>query len=204
MTQHTDDVLTPTSDGLARARSVLLAVLSVEVAVLVVTGVALFFVYRPSMSQAWSDLLPESTDSGVRVAHALRRIHLVASRLAMPTGLATGILVGLSARRAGRVWPGAATGAGIAVVTFSAAFTGLLLPWDQLALWAVTVGTNLGGYEVLFGDTVRFVLIGGVQVSRGTIVRWLLVHMLLLGPALVGLVALAWRRRSAFGQSRVE
>ena len=192
MTPYGDDNGSPAGAGLAGARSVLLTVLSIEVAVLVVTGVALFFLYRPSMSQAWSDVFTESTDAGFRVAQALRGIHRLASQLAVPTALATGIVVGVSARKAARVWPGAATGAGIAVITLVASFTGFLLPWDQLALWAVTVGTNLGGYEVLFGDTVRFVLIGGVEVSRGTIVRWLLIHMLLLGPALAGLVALAW------------
>lgn len=178
---------------MTRTRSVLLTILSVEITVLVVTGVALFFVYRPSTSQAWNDVFTEGTDSGVRVADALRGIHLLASQLAVPTALATGIVVGLSARRAGRPWPGAATGAAIAVITLAASITGFLLPWDQLALWAVTVGTNLSGYRPLFDDTVRFVLIGGVEVSRGTLVRWLLVHMLLLGPALAVLVAMAWR-----------
>ena len=175
----------------------LLTILSIEIAVLVVTGVALFFLYRPSMDQAWSDVFAESTDSGVRVAHALRRIHLLASQLALPTALAAGIVVGLNARRAGRIWPGAATGAGIAVITLAASFTGFLLPWDQLALSAVTVGTNLSGYRPLFDDTVRFVLIGGVEVSPGTIIRWLLVHMLLLGPALAILVAMAWRHHGS-------
>ena len=174
--------------GVARARSLLLAILSVEIAVLVITGIALFFLYRPSMSQAWTDVFAESTDPGVRVAHALRRIHRLSSYLAVATAVATGVVVALRARTALRV----ATGAGIAGTTVAATFTGLLLPWDQLALWAVTVGTDMNGYQPLFDDTVRFVLIGGAEVSRGTMIRWLLVHMLVLGPGLAGLVALAW------------
>ena len=48
-------------------------------------------------------------------------------------------------------------------------FTGYLLPWDQLALWAVTVGTNMMGYTPVFGDQVRFVLLGGVEIGTDTL-----------------------------------
>lgn len=190
-------------NGLGRARSVLLAILSVEVAVLVVTGVALFFLYRPSTSQAWSDVVVESTDWDIRVAQALRRIHRLASQLAVPTALATGVAVALG-RESVRTWPRAATGAGIALSALVASFTGYLLPWDQLALWAVTVGSDMKGYRPFFNDTVRFVLIGGVEVSRTGFVRWLLLHMLVVGPALAILVAVGWRShrsRSADAQS---
>ena len=74
---------------------------------------------------------------------------------------------------------------------------GFLLPWDQLALSAVTVGSEVRGYRVLFEPTVRFVILGGVEISPGTIIRWFLIHVLVLGPALVGLVALGWRRHRA-------
>ena len=46
------------------------------------------------------------------------------------------------------------------LLTLLLSFTGYLLPWDQLALWAVTVGTNMMGYTPVFGDQVRFVLLG--------------------------------------------
>ncbi len=53
----------------------------------------------------------------------------------------------------------------------------------------------MAGYRPLLGSQVRFVLIDGVEVSPGTIVGWLLVHSLVLGPLLMSLVVLAWRRR---------
>ena len=52
------------------------------------------------------------------------------------------------------------------VFTMLLSFTGYLLPWDQLALWAVTVGTNMMGYTPVFGSQVRFVLLGGVEIGR--------------------------------------
>ena len=48
----------------------------------------------------------------------------------------------------------------LVLLTLLLSFTGYLLPWDQLSLWAVTVGTNMMGYTPVFGDNVKFVLLG--------------------------------------------
>ena len=55
-------------------------------------------------------------------------------------------------------------------LTLLLSFTGYLLPWDQLALWAVTVGTNMMGYTPVFGTQVRFVLLGGSVIGTSTLV----------------------------------
>ena len=86
-------------------------------------------------------------------------------------------------------------GLGILVGGVATGMTGLLLPWDQLALRAVKIGTHFEGYTFLFHSSVRFVLVGGAEVTPRTVAVWLVVHGLLLGPALTGLVVLAWRRR---------
>ena len=187
----------PEGDDLARARSILLGILSVAVAVLVVTGIALFFLYRPTTRQAWPGLLTESYEWDVRVSSGLRLIHRLAAWLAVPTAIATGVVVAMGRSPTASRWTGSALGAGIPITTLAASFTGFLLPWDQLALSAVTVGSHVRGYRVLFDPVVRFVLIGGVEVSPQTLNRWLLLHMLFLGPALVALVGLGWRRQRA-------
>jgi quinol-cytochrome oxidoreductase complex cytochrome b subunit len=184
-------------DNLARARSILLGALSVDVGVLIITGIALFFLYRPTTRQAWPDLITESYDWDVRVSSALRLIHRLAAWLAVPTAVATGVALGIRRHANASRWAAPALGTALPITTFAGSFTGLLLPWDQLALWAVTVGSNVRGYRVLFDPVVRLVLIGGVEVSRHTVIRWLLIHMLLLGPALVVLVVLGWRRQRA-------
>jgi quinol-cytochrome oxidoreductase complex cytochrome b subunit len=185
-------------DPLARAGRVLLIVLGVQVAVLVVTGVALYFLYRPSSAQAWNDLALAGDDGPweVRLSNGLRFVHRLTSALAVLTAVGTGVVVALAGRVRLRRWRGAAIGSGIALTTLAASVTGFLLPWDQLGLWAVTVGTNLRGYGVLFESSVRFVLIGGVEIQPATLLRWLGVHTLVLGPALVVLVAFASRRVS--------
>lgn len=91
-------------------------------------------------------------------------------------------------------WPRPLLGAGIPITTLGAFFTGFLLPWDQLALSTVKVGSTVRGYTVLFDPAVLFVLIGGVEISPGTLMRWLVVHVV-LGPALVALLVLGWRRQ---------
>ena len=161
---------------------------------LVVTGIALYFLYRPTARQAWGDLVTERYDWGIRLALALRFLHRLASGLAVLTAVGLGVLIALTPA-GGRRWVGPALGSGLAFTTLLASFTGFLLPWDQLALWAVTVGSNLRGYTALFDPVVRFVLIGGVEVRPGTILLWLFVHALVLGPLLIGLLVLAHRRR---------
>ena len=187
----------PGRDDLGRTHSILLGILSVAVGVLVVTGIALFFLYRPTTRQAWPGILTESYDWDVRVSSALRLIHRLAAWLAVLTAVATGVALAIRRPETASRWAGPVLGAGIPITTLAAFFTGLLLPWDQLALWAVTVGSNVRGYRVLFDPVVRFVLIGGVEISRHTLIWWLLVHTLLLGSALVALVVLGWRRKRA-------
>lgn len=181
-------------DGVSRACSILLRVLSVEIAVLVVTGIALWFLYRPTADQAWGDLVTERYEWDVGIGLGLRLVHRLASWFAVPTAVAAGIVVVLRRWRRARPWHAGALGCGIAATSLAASFTGFLLPWDQLALWSVSVGSHVRGYSILFGPTVRFAIVGGVEVSPSTIILWLLIHSLVLGPALVALVVFAWRR----------
>ena len=57
------------------------------------------------------------------------------------------------------------------VLTFAFSFTGYLLPWDQLSLWAVTVGANLAG-------DARFLLLGARTVGEDTLNRFYVLHCL--------------------------
>ena len=82
------------------------------------------------------------------------------------------------------------------VLTLLLSFTGYLLPWDQLAVWAVTVGTNMaratpflghegpgaallsiGGLDFVHaGSDVRFGLLAGRFVGEGTLLRFYVLH----------------------------
>ncbi|MDH3607316.1 MAG: cytochrome b N-terminal domain-containing protein, partial [Acidimicrobiia bacterium] len=74
--------------------------------------------------------------------------------------------------------------------------TGYLLPWDQLAFWAVTVGTSMAAWVPFIGDEVKELLLGGPTVGSATLLRFYVLHVAVLPAALVGLVAIhLWRWR---------
>jgi quinol-cytochrome oxidoreductase complex cytochrome b subunit len=169
------------------AQRVVLGALLVELLVLAATGVALFFLYRPSADQALA-AVDVTTGSAVT---ALRTVHRAAASLTLLTAVgAVGVFVTTPGRKRTR-----AMSAALVAVVAAAAFTGYLLPWDQLALRAVTAGEGLSGYRPMFGDRVRFVLIGGTEVRPDTILRWLGVHAVVLTPLALLLVIFLWRQR---------
>jgi ubiquinol-cytochrome c reductase cytochrome b subunit len=80
-------------------------------------------------------------------------------------------------------------GVGLLVITFAFGFTGYLLPWDEKAYWATTVGTNMAGTVPVIGDFLERVLRGGTQLGALTLTRFYATHVLLLPMVFVGLVA---------------
>ena len=73
-------------------------------------------------------------------------------------------------------------------VTLGFGFTGYLLPWDQRAFWATTVGTEIAGAVPFVGKFVLDFLRGGSDVSAATLTRFFGVHVLVLPVALVGVL----------------
>jgi quinol-cytochrome oxidoreductase complex cytochrome b subunit len=75
-------------------------------------------------------------------------------------------------------------------------FTGYLLPWDQLAYWAVTVGTEMAAYVPFMGDAVQSILLGGSVVSSATLLRFYVLHVAVLPVVLlITLMVHLWRWR---------
>jgi quinol-cytochrome oxidoreductase complex cytochrome b subunit len=79
-------------------------------------------------------------------------------------------------------------------------FTGYLLPWDQLAYWAITVSTNIIGYLPVIGESLRNTIIGGKELNAGTLQSFYTFHTALL-PFLLTVFVLYhfWRVRKAGG-----
>jgi quinol-cytochrome oxidoreductase complex cytochrome b subunit len=173
--------------------------LSAQVALLALTGLWLVLFYRPSSPGAWATIA-----TARRVATAsdgVRLVHRLVAFAAGPTSLAAATLVIVDGRmrrpgwRRGRL--ALIVGPALPVLVAAAGFTGYLLPWDQLALWAVTVGTNMHGFRPAFGSNVRFVLIGGFEISKATLRRWFMVHVVVISLLLASALVIAWRPRRA-------
>lgn len=86
------------------------------------------------------------------------------------------------------------------LLTLGASFTGYLLPWDQLAFWAITVGTSVAGYEPLMGSTIKTFLLGGPEVGQEALTRFYALHVMLIPMGIALLTSLhLWRVRKDGG-----
>jgi quinol-cytochrome oxidoreductase complex cytochrome b subunit len=91
------------------------------------------------------------------------------------------------------------------LLTLFLSFTGYLLPWDQLAYWAVTVGTNIAASIPLVGPRVRELMIGGRAIEQATLIRFYVLHIIVLPGLLGALFAYhMWRIRKDGGLARVD
>src|SRR5512139_163035 len=77
------------------------------------------------------------------------------------------------------------TGVVLLLATLGMGFTGYLLPWNQKAYWATTVGTSIAGTIPYLGSYITRVLRGGAELSAVTLMRFFSVHIWWL-PALIG------------------
>jgi quinol-cytochrome oxidoreductase complex cytochrome b subunit len=80
-------------------------------------------------------------------------------------------------------------GVALLILTLALSFTGYLLPWDQLAYWAITVGTAMVSYTPGLGPLARRLLLGGESVGAGALLRFYVLHCAILPLAMALLVA---------------
>jgi quinol-cytochrome oxidoreductase complex cytochrome b subunit len=87
-------------------------------------------------------------------------------------------------------------GVALLLLTLALSFTGYLLPWDQLAFWAITVGTNIAAYAPLLGEQVKFLLLGGHVIGPMTLLRFYVLHCVFLPLAMALVISVhVWRVR---------
>ncbi|HLH52748.1 MAG TPA: cytochrome b N-terminal domain-containing protein [Candidatus Acidoferrales bacterium] len=160
--------------------------------VLAVTGVLLMFYYHPAVPQAYRDMkdLRFVVSNGV----FLRNLHRLAAQLMV---LAVFWHMFHVFYRGGYRPPHEfnwVVGVVLLLVTLFLSYTGYLLPWDQLAFWAITVGTNIVSAMPLIGRRVRFVSLGGNLVGENALLRFYVLHCVVLPLIAVFLVAVHfWR-----------
>lgn len=81
------------------------------------------------------------------------------------------------------------SGVVLLLVTIGFGFTGYLLPWDQKAYWATTVGTQIAGTPPLIGDWILRIMRGGEELSAITLARFFGTHVWVL-PAILMILLL--------------
>jgi quinol-cytochrome oxidoreductase complex cytochrome b subunit len=165
---------------------------------LTVTGIFLMFFYRPTEAAAWPDI--KTLETAVTFGSLVRNMHRWAAHLmVLSVFLHMCRVFYHGAYKAPREFNWV-IGVVLLLLTLLLSFTGYLLPWDQLALWAVTVGTNMMGYTPVFGSSVKYVLLGSNEISGDTLLRWYVLHVLLLPFVIVVFMAVHfWRVRKDGG-----
>lgn len=184
-----------------------------------ITGLLLMFYYRPTAELAYQDIfaLREHVPIGV-----MREVHRWGAHLMVITvwlHMYRVFLTGSYKPPREFNWN---VGVILLVITLLLSFTGYLLPWDQLAVWAITVGTNMaratpflghegpgaallsfGGLNLVHaGDDVRFGLLAGRFVGEAALLRFYVLHCLGFPLVAAALMALHfWRVRKDGGIS---
>jgi quinol-cytochrome oxidoreductase complex cytochrome b subunit len=82
------------------------------------------------------------------------------------------------------------TGVALLLVVVGFGFTGYLLPWDQKAFWATTVGTRIAGVTPFIGDWILRVMRGGDELTAITLARFFGVHVWVLPATLITLLVI--------------
>ena len=82
------------------------------------------------------------------------------------------------------------TGVLLLLVTLGFGFTGYLLPWNQRAYWATTVGTSIAETVPFMGQFINQVLRGGTELSTLTLTRFFSAHIWMLPAALAALIGI--------------
>ena len=162
---------------------------------LTITGIFLMFFYRPTaglgQELAYNDMQALSTS--VNFGQLMRNMHRWAAHLMVFTvflHMARVFYHGAYKPPREFNW---VIGVILLTLTLLLSFTGYLLPWDQVALWAVTVGDEFRGTQAMFRGEVKYILIGSREVSPATYRFWAVSHVV-LGVLVAVTVLLVWLR----------
>jgi quinol-cytochrome oxidoreductase complex cytochrome b subunit len=168
--------------------------------VLTITGIYLMFFYRPSVDFVYSDM--QRIHTQVSFGVLVRNLHRWGAHLMVITvflHMARVFYTGAYKPPREFNW---IVGVILLLLTLLLAFTGYLLPWDQLAVWAVTVGTEMMKNSPVVGSQVQFALLGGPVIGPETLLRWYTLHVLMLPFVIVIFISIHfWRVRKDGGIS---
>src|ERR1017187_6072578 len=165
---------------------------------LVVTGILLMLYYHPSVPQAYADMkdLRFVVSAGV----FLRNLHRWSAHAMVLLVFAHMFKVFYrGAYRSPREFNWV-IGVVLLILTLLLSYTGYLLPWDQFAYWAITVGSNIMSAVPVMGQKVRFLMLGGNTVNANALLRFYVLHCVILPPAAILFIAVHfWRIRKDGG-----
>ena len=161
-----------------------------------ITGVILMVFYTPSDRRAYEDII--KIMSAIPFGQLMRDIHRVGAELMV-------LIVVLHMTRVfltGSFKPPARgftwiTGVILLILTFALSFSGYLLPWDQLAYWAVTIGTSMAKSvppKEIVGYFSNLIMRGGDTINQNGLLRFYLMHVFGLPAITLVLISVHYYR----------
>lgn len=142
------------------------------------TGIMLAFYYKPTAAEAYASIL--FIENEVYFGAAIRAIHHWSANGMIVMCVAHMIrvfIMGAYKKPRELNW---ISGVMLLVLTLAFGFTGYLLPWDQRAFWASTVGTEIAGSVPAIGNLVLIFLRDGWGVTEATLGRFYGLHILIV------------------------
>jgi len=177
--------------------------------ILTITGVVLMFLYVPSVERAYLSI--KDLEYAVTYGWFIRGLHRICAHLMVAVVFLHMIRVFLTAAYKNTLAVGQnrplnwIIGVLLLLATLLLSFTGYLLPWDQLAYWAITVGTNIASAAPVVGEPVRFLLLGGHTIDQSALIRFYVLHCFFLPLAVLLLFSYhMWRIRKDGGLACVD
>lgn len=149
-----------------------------------ITGLFLMIWYTPSPLIAYSNML--NILSNVPLGQLMRDLHRLGAEamvLIVWLHMLRAYMTGSYKKPRQFTW---FTGLILLFATMFLSFSGYLLPWDQLALWAVTIGASMveATPPEIVGQNVNLLLRGGPDIGANGLLRFYLLHILAV-PALL-------------------
>lgn len=153
-----------------------------------ITGTLLAFYYKPTPEDAYASI--QAIETQVQFGASIRAIHHWSANgmiIMCVAHLLRVFITGAFKPPRELNW---ISGVLLFIITFGFGFTGYLLPWDQRAFWATTVGTEIGGGIPWIGDLALVFLRGAWDVGAVTLSRFYAMHVLVLPLAIVVLLGM--------------
>jgi quinol-cytochrome oxidoreductase complex cytochrome b subunit len=183
--------------------------------ILCLTGVLLMVYYKPSTTLAYDSI--KDLHYVVFTGRFIRNIHRWSAHVmvaAVFLHMARVFYTGSYKKPREFNW---LVGLGLLVLTLALSFTGYLLPYDQLAYWAITIGSNIANSPRELTDAIgitqwfnpggfqRRLLLGANFVGEDALIRFYILHVFVLPTVLITLLGVHfWRIRKDGGLARPE
>ena len=150
------------------------------------TGLLMIFVYDPSPERAYQSVL--YMQEQILFGRLIRGVHYWSANLLIAVAVLHMLRVFLTGAIHAPRQSNWLIGLGLLFLILVSGFTGYLLPWDQIAYWAITICTEMLAYVPGIGEALQETILGGEAIGPATVINFYAVHTTVVPMLLVVLM----------------